>query len=186
MPKAIFRFYEELNDYLPKHQRKRDFRAEFSGKRSVIDMIAALGVPHPEIDLILANGKSIGFDHILKDGDRFSVYPVFEAFNIKDITRLREVPIRETRFIVDKNLDDVVKTMRLLGFDVYCDPSLSERELIEISNREKRIILTTNRKLLKLKEITRGIFIPPGKTSRQVNKIIDYLDLEEDAERCEA
>ncbi|MBW1822355.1 MAG: twitching motility protein PilT, partial [Deltaproteobacteria bacterium] len=27
MPKGIFRFYEELNDFLPKHRRKTDFEA---------------------------------------------------------------------------------------------------------------------------------------------------------------
>ena len=167
MPKAIFRFYEELNDFLPKHRRKKDFRAEFEGKRSVKDMVEALGVPHPEIDLILANGKSVGFDYILRDGDRLSVYPVFETLNIKAITWLREAPLRETRFIADKNLGDIAKFMWELGFDVYFDPALSNREIMELSNREKRIILTKSSKLIKSREVTHGIFIRPGTTSRQ-------------------
>ena len=64
MPKATFRFYEELNDFLPKHRRKTDFEAKFKGKRSIKDMIEALGVPHTEIDLILVNGKSVDFNYI--------------------------------------------------------------------------------------------------------------------------
>ena len=178
MAKAIFRFYEELNEFLPKLWRKKDFEAQFEGKRTVKDMVEALGVPHPEIDLILANGRSVGFDHILKDGDRFSVYPVFESLNIKNITRLRDIPLRKTRFISDKNLDDVVKIMRRLGFDVYCDPALSDREMIEVSIREKRIILTKNSKLLQFREVTHAILIRPGTTTRQVEKIIEYLDIE--------
>jgi len=176
MPKAIFRFYEELNDFLPKHRRRKDFEAEFEGERSLKDMVEALGVPPPEIDLILANGRSVDFDYILRDGDRLSVYPVFEAFNIKNITRLREVPLRETRFIADKNLGDVVKSMQLLGFDVYYDPALSDREMIEISIREKRIILTKSRELLKSGEVARAIVVGAGTTRRQVQKIIEYLD----------
>jgi len=44
MPKGIFRFYEELNDFLPNHRRKTTFEAEFKGKRSIKYMIEALGV----------------------------------------------------------------------------------------------------------------------------------------------
>ena len=45
MAKATFRFYEELNEFLPQYRRKVDFETEFKGKRSVKDMVAALGVP---------------------------------------------------------------------------------------------------------------------------------------------
>ena len=35
MLKAIFRFYEELNKFLPKHRRKTDFQVNFKGRRSI-------------------------------------------------------------------------------------------------------------------------------------------------------
>jgi len=178
---ATFRFYEELNDFLPKHRRKVDFETKFEGKRSVKEMVDALGVPPSEIDLILANGRSVGFDYILKAGDRFSVYPVFESLNIKHVTRLRDVPLRKTRFIAHKNTNDIVKRMRLLGYDIYCDPALSDREMIDISNREKRIILTKSKTLLESKQVSRGLLIRPGTTSRQVKKIIEYLDINDAA-----
>jgi hypothetical protein len=57
MAKAIFRFYEELNDFLPQHRRKQDFEVEFEGKRSVKDMVEILGIHLSEIDLVLANGS---------------------------------------------------------------------------------------------------------------------------------
>ena len=149
MPTATFRFYEELNDFLPEPRRKTDFEAPFSGKRSIKDMIEALGVPHTEIDLILVNGISVGFDYILKDRDRVSVYPVFESFNITHVTRLRKIPLRRNKFIADINLGNMVKYMRVLGLDVYYDTSISNREMIEISNAKNRIILTRSKKLLK-------------------------------------
>jgi uncharacterized protein len=40
----------------------------------VKDLIEAVGVPHPEIDLILANGESVDFGYQVQDGDRISVY----------------------------------------------------------------------------------------------------------------
>jgi len=177
MPKGMFRFYEELNDFLPKHKRKTTFEAEFKGKRSIKDMIEALGVPHTEIDLILVNGKSVDFNYILQNEDRVSLYPVFESLNIKDVTLLRKTPLRRNKFIADINLGDIVKYMRPLGFDIYYDPLLSTRKIIEISKRENRIILTKSRKLLKFKDVTHGIYILPGTTKEQIRQIIDYLDI---------
>ena len=179
MPKGIFRFYEELNDFLPKHRRKTDFKAEFKGKRSIKDMIEALGVPHTEIDLILVNGKSVDFNYTLQNNDRVSVYPVFESFNIKDVTLVRKTPLRRHKFIADINLGNIVKYMRVLGFDLYYDSLLSTRKIIEISKRENRTILTKSRRLLKLKKVTHGVFIHPGTTTEQIRQIIDYLDIKD-------
>jgi len=177
MPEATFRFYEELNDFLPKHKRKTDFRAGFQGKRSIKDMIEAIGVPQTEIDLVLVNGESLDFSYILKDGDRVSVYPVFESLNIENATRLRKIPLRRTKFIADTHLGDIVKYMRALGLDVHFDPSISSRKIIEISMEEDRIILTKSRNLLKFKEVTHGIFIRPGTCEEQIRRIVDYLDI---------
>jgi uncharacterized protein with PIN domain len=179
MSKAIFRFYEELNDFLPKHRRKTDFQVNFKGRRSIKDMIEALGVPHPEIDLILVNGKSVDFACILQDGDRVSVYPVFESLNIENVSRLRKIPLRRTKFIADIDLADIVKYMRALGFDVCFDSSLSARKIVEVSKRENRIILTKSRKLLKFKEVTHAIFIRSETTEQQIKRIIDFLDIKD-------
>mgnify|MGYP001820042941 CR=1 FL=1 len=179
MAKATFRFYEELNDFLPKHRRRTDAATTFKEKRSIKDAIESLGVPHTEIDLILVNGKSVDFDYILQDEDRVSVYPVFESLNISDATHLRKLPLRRSKFIADINLGKIATYMRVLGFDVYFDSRLSPREIVEISKREKRIILTGNRKLLKFKDVSHGIFIRPGTTVQQIKRLIDYLDIKD-------
>jgi uncharacterized protein with PIN domain len=177
MPKAMFRFYEELNDFLPKSKRRTDFKAEFKGKRSIKDMIEALGVPHTEIDLILVNGKSVDFTYLLQDGDRASVYPVFESFNVEGVTHLRAIPLRETKFIADNHLGHIVRYLRVLGFDVCYDTFLSPRKIIEISKKERRIILTKSKGLLKFKEVTHGLYIYPGTTEEQIKRIVDFLDI---------
>jgi uncharacterized protein with PIN domain len=56
---------------------------------------------------------------------------------------------------------------------------LSGREIIEISKRENRIILTKNRKLLKSKDVSHGILIRPGSTTEQIRQVIDCLDIED-------
>jgi len=79
---ATFRFYEELNDFLPPGRRKTAFPYSFHGSPAVKDAIEALGVPHAEVDLILVDGESVDFSHRLRDGETVSVYPVFESREI--------------------------------------------------------------------------------------------------------
>ncbi len=40
------------------------------GSPFVKDSIEAIGVPHPEVDLILVVDVSVGFDHLLNGGER--------------------------------------------------------------------------------------------------------------------
>jgi sulfur carrier protein ThiS len=91
--RADFRFYAQLNDFLPVQRRMVTFGCVFDGRPTVKDMIEALGVPHTQVDLILVNGESVHFGHHLDDGDRVSVYPVFETLNIAPEARLRPRPL---------------------------------------------------------------------------------------------
>ena len=91
--KAIFRFYEELSDYLPEGCRKRDFEVRFEKPLTVGKAIESLGVPLSEVDLILVNGRSVSFRYRLKDGDRVSIYPIFEQIDISGVTKVRKYPL---------------------------------------------------------------------------------------------
>ncbi len=75
------RFYEELNDFLPRRRRKAPFEITLPQPSSVKDLAESCGVPHTEIDLILVNSKSTTFDRLVSDGDHVSIYPVFEALD---------------------------------------------------------------------------------------------------------
>ena len=177
MTRVFVRFYEELNDFLPRHRRKVDFGVEFTGTRSVKDLVESLGPPHTEVDLIVVNGRSAGFSCLLRDGDRVSVYPTFESLDIGNVTRVRPVPLRKTRFIADTNLGGMVRYMRALGFDVDFDPALSAGELIERSRHRGRIILTGSRDLLKNNGVTHGILVRRGSTSEAIAAVLDRVDI---------
>lgn len=179
MAKGTFRFYEELNDFLPKHRKKIDFEAKFNEKKSIKDIIEEFGVPTSEVDLVLINGKPVDFNYILKDGDRVSVFPVFESFNIQNVTLLRKFPLRRIQFIADIHLKDIVKPMRTLGFNIDFNGSYTTQNIIEKSIQEKRIILTKRKELLKSKSVTHGMLIQPGTAEEQVKYIIDELDIKD-------
>jgi uncharacterized protein with PIN domain len=171
MSVAWFRFYEELNDFLPASRRKQSFPFTFMGSPSVKDVIESLGVPHVEVDLILVNGISVSFSCKVNDKDLISVYPVFESLDISGVTHLRDKPLREVKFIPDVHLGKLVKYLRLCGFDTYYDKNINDDEIISISVSDKRIILTRDRGLLKNKRVTHGYWIRssyPGDQFREV------------------
>jgi hypothetical protein len=89
---ARFRFYEELNDCLPEGIRKVETPFGFSKRRTVKEAIISFGIRPDDVDLVLVNGVSVDFGYSLKDGDRVSVYPLFERFDISSITKVREKP----------------------------------------------------------------------------------------------
>jgi hypothetical protein len=87
------RFYEELNDHLPPPRRKRPLSVVMEGAISAGELIAALGVPLPEVDLLLVDGESCAFERRLTGGERVAVYPVFERFDITPLARLPDRPL---------------------------------------------------------------------------------------------
>ena len=177
MATAWFRFYEELNDFLPPAQRKLEFEHRFDRRASIKDMIESLGVPHPEIELILVNGQSVDFSHIVADGDRISIYPVFESLDVSPLIRLRPEPLRNPRFIVDCNLGRLARYLRLMGFDsLYCN-DYRDTDVATISQQQNRIVLTRDRKLLQYKIIDHGFFIRSTSPADQVREVLQRLDL---------
>ena len=178
MPCATFRFYEELNDFLPPQNRKKDIPIAFKRRNSVKDMIESLGVPHTEIDLILANEEPVDFSYIVRDRDRISVYPVFEAFDISSLNRLRPAPLRRIRFVLDTHLGKLAKYLRMLGFDTLYDNQFTDRELAGLAaTGERRILLTRDVGLLKHKQITHGYFVRETVPRRQLREVLERFDL---------
>ncbi len=171
------RFYEELNDFLPPAQRKVAFLHHLKQPTSIKDTIESLGVPHPEVDLILVNGQSVGFDYPVRDGDCISVYPVFEALDITPVTRLRPVPLRVTRFVLDVHLGRLAAYLRLLGFDTLHRKDYDDPTLAEISVSERRILLTRDRRLLMRRQITHGYYVRTTQPREQLLEVLTRFDL---------
>lgn len=175
--KVWFRFYEELNDFLPENRKKVHFQINYTQKQSVKDAIESLGVPHTEIDLILVNGQSVSFNYYLQPYDEISVYPVFESLDISNVTHLRKRPLRDPLFILDVHLGKLAKYLRMTGFDTLYENWYDDRELVEISLRENRIILTRDVGLLKHKKVTHGYWIRSQKPTEQFTETAKHFDL---------
>jgi len=186
---ATFRFYAELNDFLPPERRQKEIPYRFHVAPSVKDAIEALGVPHVEVDLIVVNGVSVGFDHRLADGHRVSVYPVFESLDIASAVRLRGAPLRRTAFVADVHLRRLARFLRLLGFDTLHSNDFDDSELVELSVGQRRILLTRDRQLLKHGRVSHGYWVrstDPIQQAREVIRRFDLADRVRPFSRCPA
>jgi uncharacterized protein len=171
------RAYAELNDFLEPELRGVTVRRPFRSHQTVKDVLEAMGIPHTEIDLILVNGDPEDFGHRPAIGDRITAYPMFEALDIGSTARLRPVPLRDPRFVVDVNLGRLARLLRLLGFDVWWSSDADDQALAEISQSQQRILLTRDRGLLKRRAITHGLFVHSEQPEQQTLEVIRRLDL---------
>ncbi len=177
-PSATFRFYEELNDFLSEERRKRDFEIEIDRARSVKDAIESAGVPHPEVDLIVVDGVSVGFGHVLRGGERVAVYPVFERLDIAPIVRLRPRPLRDPRFVADVHLGKLARHLRLAGFDTLWDNAWDDDEIVRTAALQRRTILTRDKAMLRRGEVERGYFVRNTESEAQLAEVLRALQLE--------
>lgn len=178
---ATFRFYGELNDFLPPNRRQRQFDCACAHEATTKHMIEALGVPHTEVELVLLNGESVGFGRLLQQGDRVAVFPAFTTLDLTPLLRVRAHPLRVTRFVADAHLGGLAHLLRMAGFDTLYRNDFQDSEIAAIAAREDRIVLTRDRELLKRRNITHGCYVRALKSTRQLAEIFARLDLSHSA-----
>jgi uncharacterized protein with PIN domain len=132
------------------------------------------------VELIIANGNSVDFSYLVHDGDRFAVYPVFEAFDVRPLLRLRPEPLRRLRFVADSHLGGLARMLRMLGFDTLYSNAYHDAEVRRVASAEHRIVLTRDRDLLKCADVTHGCFVHARKPEEQIKEIVRRLQLEQD------
>ena len=180
MATVNLRFYAELQDCLAASgngQGSGGFDHSFSGQVSVKDMVESFGVPHTEVDLILANGDSVDFSYRVRDGDRISLYPRFESIDVGPVLRVRPRPLPAFRFVLDVHLGKLASYLRLSGFDSLYRSDFDHESLARLSNAQRRILLTRDRGLLKRSQVTHGYWIREASPRLQLIEVLRRFDL---------
>lgn len=175
---TFFRVYAELNEFLSEARRTTTFPYEFTGTPSIKHTLEEIGVPHPEIDVILVDGESVDFGCLMQGGERVAVYPVFEAFDVGPLVRLRPKPLREPRFVADVHLGKLAQKLRLLGFDTVYRNDLTDPAIVKLSVREHRIILTRDKGVLNYRDVTHGYWVRNTDPKAQLREVVTRLQLE--------
>lgn len=176
VPVVTVRFYQELNDFVAPGSRGRPIDIPRT-PRTVRDLIQSLGVPHTEVDLVLVNGRSTGFDENLADGDFVSVYPVFESLDIASVTHVRPAPLREPRFVLDVHLGALARLLRMLGFDSAWDRQARDQDLARQAAADRRTLLSRDRGLLMRTAVTHGYCVRSTEPQAQAVEVVRRFDL---------
>jgi uncharacterized protein len=177
MNTARFRFYAELNDFLPEESRGKELVSRYDVSGSVKDSIESFGVPHTEVDLVVANGESVDFAYTVRDGDLVSVYPVFESLDISCVSRVRPAPLRALRFVLDVHLGRLAAYLRMAGFDALYSNQASDAELAKTVTVGGRVLLTRDRYLLMRTEVGRGYWVRSTEPKQQLLEVVNRFDL---------
>jgi uncharacterized protein with PIN domain len=174
---ASVRFYGSLNDFLPAARRQSTLLCAFESSPSVKDLVEALGVPHPEVDLLIVDGRSVDFSYRLRDGDRVAAYPLIRALDLGETVRLRPPPQTKPRFIADVPLGRLTAYLRLAGFDTKYRNDYPDDEIVAISASEDRVLLTRDDGVLKHSIVMRGRFLRETQPARQLVEVLRDFDL---------
>ena len=173
-----FRFYAQLNDFLPVSHRGRRLRHAVASRSSVKDAFEALGIPHPEVDLILINGAAEEFSYRLRQGDDVSLYPAFRAIDISDVRRVATGVWGAIGFVVDGHLSKLASLLRLCGFDALVFQQ--DEDIAEAAAREGRVVLTRDVALLKRGVVQRGRWVRHTDPEQQLVEVVDWFALVDD------
>ncbi len=93
------------------------------------------------------------------------------------MSRVRPLPLRQTRFVADSHLGRLAAYLRMLGFDTLYRNDYRDPELAGISSGEHRILLTRDRDLLKRKAVTHGHFVRESSFRLQLIEVLERFDL---------
>ncbi|MCZ6777180.1 MAG: twitching motility protein PilT [Ignavibacteria bacterium] len=177
MLQAYVRCYAELNDHLPAERKMVTFAHSVDGRIRINEMLKAIRVPSSEVDLVLVNRESVDLSHVLNDGDKVSLYPVFESFDITTLVRVRSRPLRHIRFVLDVHLGKLASHLRMLGFDTLYWSDYTDDMLVSISKNDGRTLLSRDQNLINDGTVTRGYCVHAADPRLQLIEVLHRFDL---------
>jgi len=165
MSMAYFDFHPELHCFLPRDKRNVTLALAFKGRQSLKHLIESLGVPHTEVGQVTVNGQARGLDSVPHNGDRIEVRAAAPGCPI------------EPRFLLDSHLGRLAAYLRMLGFDCLYRNDYDDAELAELVQREKRILLSRDRRLLMRKVVQYGYCLRSLEPPEQLTEVVRRFDL---------
>ena len=165
MSMAYFDLQPELHCFLPRDKRNVTIALAFKGRQSLKHLIESLGVPHTEVGQVTANGQARGLDSVPHNGDRIEVRAAAPGCPI------------EPRFLLDSHLGRLAAYLRMLGFDCLYRNDYDDAELAELVQREKRILLSRDRRLLMRKVVQYGYCLRSLEPPEQLTEVVRRFDL---------
>jgi len=176
---ATLLFAGALRELLRKPAAHGEVLYPVTRQASIKDVIEALGPPHTEIHGITADGRPVGFEHRLTQGERIEIRPAELPIDVFKPTLLRPTPLPPgpKRFVADANVGRLATLLRMLGYDVAYDRDMEDGELARIAAAEGRIALSRDVSCLKRSRIVHGRLIRANDPQQQLRDILRVYGL---------
>jgi uncharacterized protein with PIN domain len=155
-----FRFHGELNDFLPPPKRNTEFEHPVGPTDTLKHVIEALGVPHPEVGAVIADGMRQDVSTPAADFVEIQVFP-------------HQTPLclSNPKFVVDGHLGRLAAYLRMLGLDTWYERLADDPLLASVSSGEQRLLLTRDVGLLKRREVLYGYCVRSDKPHEQLREV---------------
>jgi uncharacterized protein with PIN domain len=170
---VVLFFYGDLGFFVQRKERHQPITRTLNHKTSIKDVIESCGVPHPEVDLIVVNGRPVDFSFQVEADVALDVHP--SSTELFPTFRLQERNVRA--FVADGHLGKLTRDLRLLGIDVSYRHNPTDRELLATMAQDNRALLTRDRPLLMHRVVRTGYYPRSQRPIEQTVEVVRRFEL---------
>ncbi|MFE3518150.1 Mut7-C RNAse domain-containing protein [Streptomyces sp. NPDC059166] len=159
-PEITFEVAPELRLFVTHGRRQGRTKVITDGSSTLGHLVESLGVPLTEAGHLLVDGLAVPASHVPGAGEHVEVCAV---------RRPQRVPGAPLRFLLDVHLGTLARRLRLLGVDAaYESEDIGDPALAALSARQKRVLLSRDRGLLRRREIWAGAYVYSDQPDEQL------------------
>ncbi|GAA1753573.1 Mut7-C RNAse domain-containing protein [Streptomonospora arabica] len=163
-PQVLVRFADGLRFLLPSRHRSAEVRVDRDPTATLGHLVQSTGVPLTEVGGLLADGCPVGPGHRPGPGQTADVLPV---------ERPQRLPASPPRFLLDVHLGALARRLRLVGVDTAYGNDLDDDTLVAMANRQRRALLTQDRRLLHRRALEAAAFVRGHGPDDQLRDVLD-------------
>lgn len=155
----------ELRLFLPADRRAGVLALTTDGTSSLGHVVESLGIPRTEVGGLTVDGREVPARHVPAAG---------ESVRVLTVPRPQRVPGAPLRFLLDVHLGTLARRLRLLGVDAaYESADIGDPALAALSARERRVMLSRDRGLLRRRELWAGAYVYSDRPDEQLHDVLD-------------
>lgn len=167
-PEVTVRVPAELRLFLPSDRRTAALALTTDGSSSLGHVVESLGIPLTEVGGLAVDGREVPARHIPEQG---------EVVDVRPVARPQAVPGAPLRFLLDVHLGTLARRLRLLGVDAaYASEDIGDPALAAQSARERRVMLSRDRGLLRRRELWAGGYVYSDRPEEQLQDVLDRFE----------
>ncbi|MER7173040.1 Mut7-C RNAse domain-containing protein [Streptomyces mesophilus] len=163
-PEIIVGFAPGLALFLPHERRGAPSTLTTDGSSTLGHTVESLGVPLTEVGRLVVDGREVAASHIPAHGESVDVY---------EVERPQSVEGAPLRFLLDVHLGTLARRLRLLGVDAaYLSEDIGDPALATYSARDRRVLLSRDRGLLRRRELWAGAYVYSDRPEEQLRDVL--------------